>query len=103
MDDQAERIRLLEIQVRSHNLAIRRSELTLRRIAHACLAARESKNFEAAIAEVTEAHNDWVSGKILVDTPLTDAFGKTVIYSHCEKHGPYVRTDENVCPACRRG
>lgn len=21
----------------------------------------------------------------------------------CEKHGPYRRTDENQCPACRRG
>lgn len=29
--------------------------------------------------------------------------GKKVTFSRCEKHGLYVRTDENQCPACWRG
>ncbi len=96
MDSSEKRIRLLEGQIQSHALMIRRGELTLRRIAKACLEAHVTNQFQGAVFEISKAHDDWVSGKMLVDAGVTDAFGRAIAYSECEEHGAF------TCPGCRR-
>jgi hypothetical protein len=41
-----------------------KAEVTLRRIALACLHARTTKDFESAVSNIVEAHNDWVADKV---------------------------------------
>lgn len=89
-------VRLLEGQVRSHSLMVCRGELALRQIAKACLKAHVTNEFQTAVAEIAQTHDDWVSGKALVDVGVSDAFGQAIAYSECEEHGSF------TCPGCRR-
>ena len=41
-----------------------KAELTLRRIAMACLHARTTKDFESAVSNIVEAHDNWVADKV---------------------------------------
>jgi hypothetical protein len=52
---------------------------------------------EARLVAVELARLDWVHGTGGVCPCCGTPF------SFCAAHGPYVRTDENVCGACRRG
>jgi hypothetical protein len=41
-----------------------KAELTLRRIALACLHARTTKDFQSAVSNIVEAHTAWVEDKV---------------------------------------
>lgn len=41
-----------------------KAEITLRRIAQACLHARTTKDFQSAVSNIVEAHTAWVEDKV---------------------------------------